>query len=125
MVPSAPVLEKKITTNLSVSTTENDKQEQISVIPEVTEGQWLAQSGASLKTVLESWSSLEGVDLFWSSDYDYILAGDVNINGTYEAAVKTLLEGFSQAQPKPMGRLHPNLPNGPAVLVIETRKVIS
>lgn len=94
-----------------------------SVIPEVTQGQWMAQSGGSLKTVLESWSNLEGVDLFWSADYDYNLIGDVNISGNFEEAVEELLKGFSDAKPKPTGRLHPNLPHGPAVLVIEATQM--
>jgi len=78
-----------------------------------------------LKTVLESWSNLEGVDLFWSADYDYDLIGDVNISGNFEEAVEELLKGFSDAKPKPVGRLHPNLPHGPAVLVIETSQINS
>lgn len=94
-----------------------------SIIPEVTEGQWMAQGNGSLKTVLESWSNLEGVDLFWSADYDYRLVGNVNISGNFEQAVEELLRGFSDATPKPTGRLHPNLPHGPAVLVIEAAGV--
>jgi hypothetical protein len=96
---------------------------QKTVVPEVTQGQWTALSGTSLKTVLEDWSNIEGVDLFWSSDYDYPLVGDVNITGTYEEAVAGLLEGFSDAKPKPVGRLHPNLPHGPAVLLVETGRL--
>ena len=96
---------------------------QKTVVPDVTQGQWTALSGASLKTVLQDWSNIEGVDLFWSSDYDYPLVGDVNITGTYEEAVQGLLEGFSEAKPRPIGRLHPNLPHGPAVLLIETGRL--
>lgn len=112
-------------TIMMVETSDIPEEEKNSIIPdEVMMGQWTAPRGSSLKTVLESWSDLEGVDLFWSSEFDYILAGDVNINGTYEDAVQTLLDGFSQAEPKPQGRLHPNLPNGPAVLVIEANQAI-
>lgn len=108
---------------LQTTETEDLQELQKSIIPEVTSGQWIAQSGRSLKTVLESWSNLEGVDLFWSADYDYILAGDANISGNFEEAVEELLKGFSDANPKPTGRLHPNLPHGPAVLVIETKEL--
>ena len=99
------------------------EEKEKSIVPDVTTGQWTALSGTSLKTVLEDWSNIEGVDLFWSSDYDYPLVGDVNISGTYEEAVESLLEGFADAKPKPVGRLHPNLPHGPAVLLIETGRV--
>lgn len=106
--------------SVQIKTTEKPIEQNKSIVPDVTIGQWIAQNGGSLKTVLESWSNIEGVDLFWSADYDYKLAGDVNITGNYEEAVKELLSGFSEARPKPLGRLHPNLPHGPAVLVIET-----
>ncbi len=111
--------------DISVQTTEVKKDENESIVPEVTVGQWTAQSGTSLRTILESWSNLEGVDLFWSSDFDYPLVGDVNITGSFEEAVETLLSGFADAQPKPVGRLHPNLPHGPAVLLIETKQIVN
>lgn len=98
---------------------------QTSIIPDVSEGQWRAQNGDSLRTVIESWANIEGVDLYWSSEFDYKMAGDVNISGNFEQAIETLLSGFSEAQPRPTGRLHPNLPHGPAVLVVETRQKTS
>ena len=98
---------------------------QTSIVPDVSEGQWRAQNGDSLRTVIESWANIEGVDLYWSSEFDYKLAGDVNISGNFEQAIETLLSGFSEAQPRPTGRLHPNLPHGPAVLVVETRQKTS
>jgi len=88
------------------------------------EQQWLARNGDSLKDVLENWANLADVGLFWSSDYDYPLQGDVNLTGDFETAAQTLLEGFQNAKPRPAGRLHPNLPHGPAVLVIETSQTI-
>lgn len=91
--------------------------------PGPIETQWMAQSGESLKTTLEAWSNIAGVDLFWSSDYDYPLSSDVSVSGEFTEAVEMLLAGFSLAQPKPVGRLHPNLPNGPAVLILETQQV--
>ncbi len=111
--------------SIMMNTTETEDLEKLneSIVPDVTRGDWMAQSGASLKTVLESWSNIEGVDLFWSADYDYSLAGDVNISGNFEEAVEEILTGFSAAKPKPTGRLHPNLPHGPAVLVIEAKEI--
>jgi len=93
-------------------------------IPEVTRGTWMSEKGSSLRSVLEIWCMQAGAELFWSSDYDYPLAGAVNISGTFEEAVETLLSGFEEAKPKPVARLHPNLPHGPAVLVVETRQVL-
>lgn len=93
-------------------------------VPKVTRGTWTADKDTSLRNVLEIWTAQAGAELFWSSDYDFPLAGDVNISGTFEEAVETLLRGFSEATPKPIARLHPNLPHGPAVLVVETRQVL-
>ena len=90
------------------------------VVPAVTRGTWVANKGDSLRNVLEEWSTQAGSDMFWSSDYDYPLAGAVNVSGSFEEAVQNLLRGFEQARPKPVARLHPNLPHGPAVLVVET-----
>lgn len=86
---------------------------------------WSADAGATLRSVLSRWSREAGVQLYWSSEYDYPLQADVMLNGTYEKAVSTLLDGMRDAQPRPLGRLHPNPPDGPAVLIIETRHVIN
>lgn len=89
----------------------------------VTQGrEWTAQSGTSLKDALTAWSRIEGAELVWSGEYDYILTENVTVNATYATAVQTLLEDFANENPAPKGRLHPNLPNGPAVLVINTNE---
>lgn len=101
------------------------RQQPISrTIPTTTRGTWTSEKGATLRSVLEVWSAQAGAELFWSSDYDFPLAGAVNISGSFEDAVETLLKGFEEATPKPIARLHPNLPHGPAVLVVETRQVL-
>lgn len=83
---------------------------------------WTAARDSSLRAILEEWSERVGVELYWASEYDYPIQSAVNIQGTFEEAVQTLLKGLSESRPRPMGRLHPNLPEGPAVLVIETRQ---
>ncbi len=85
---------------------------------------WNADFGVSLREVLSDWSDQAGVQLYWASQYDFPLQSSVKLNGTYSDAVETLLNGLMEARPRPLGRLHPNLPEGPAVLVVETRHVI-
>lgn len=85
---------------------------------------WTAPRNATLKNILEVWSREANVDLYWSSEYDYPIQTDINIRGSYKEAVQTLLLGLSEAQPRPTGRFHPNLPDGPAVLVVRTRHII-
>lgn len=82
---------------------------------------WTAGRNTSLRSILEDWSARAGVELYWASEYDYPVQTGVQINGTFEEAVQTLLRGLSESKPRPLGRLHPNLPDGPAVLLIETR----
>ncbi|MAS88097.1 MAG: hypothetical protein CMH30_09015 [Micavibrio sp.] len=85
---------------------------------------WTAPRNLTLRQVLESWSKEAGVQLYWRADYDYPLESDVSLQGTFEEVVEVLLKGFSEAQPRPIARLHPNEPDGPAVIVIETRHII-
>lgn len=85
---------------------------------------WSGSAGMTLREVLQDWSTQANVDLYWASEYDYPINSDVNIQGNFEDAVMMLLKGLEEANPKPSGRLHPNYPNGPAVLVIETKQII-
>jgi hypothetical protein len=121
-IPSVQRPQPIVHENITVVDTSNSGNIQLPPA-EPIESQWMAQSGESLKTTLEAWSNIAGVDLFWSSDYDYPLSSDVSVGGEFSEAVEMLLAGFSLAQPKPIGRLHPNLPNGPAVLILETQQV--
>lgn len=122
MTPSDVMVQQQPTVQFSAPPTQIKPTS--AVVPKVTRGTWIASKGDSLRTVLEEWTVQAGADMFWSSDYDYPLAGEVNISGTFEEAVQTLLQGFDRARPKPIARLHPNLPHGPAVLVVETRQTI-
>lgn len=83
---------------------------------------WTAPRNSTLRSILEDWSKRADVELYWASEYDYPVQSGVSLNGTFEEAVQVLLKGLYDSKPRPMGRLHPNLPNGPAVLVIETRQ---
>jgi len=83
---------------------------------------WTSSRNSTLRGVLEDWSKRAGVELYWASEYDYPIQSAVSIQGTFEEAVQVLLKGLTESRPRPMGRLHPNLPDGPAVLVIETRQ---
>ena len=82
---------------------------------------WQAQPGESLRTVLTNWSEQAGVQLFWAEGQDYQMPAPVQMHGTFQNAITKVLESFSTAQPQPQGQLHPNYPNGPAVLIIDHR----
>ncbi len=82
---------------------------------------WTAGRGATLKSILAEWCRTARVELHWSAEYDYPLIAAFSFNGTFANAVATLLGGLADARPKPIARLYPNEPYGPAVLFVETR----
>ncbi len=79
---------------------------------------WTARPGYTLKEVMEDWGKVAKVDVEWSSPYDYPINNAFLFKGTYEEAVKGLLSQYSRETPRPRGRLYPNLPEGPSVLMI-------
>lgn len=80
---------------------------------------WKADSQANLKDVLTSWAGNANVDVIWDSSYDYKLPGSISLQGTFPEAVTKILALYGNSEPRPQGRLHPNLPKGPSVLLIE------
>ncbi len=80
---------------------------------------WRAEKGDSLRNVLQGWSDNAGVQLQWSAPADYVLAEQVRIQGSYTDALGEVLGAYDENGPRPLGRLHPNLPAGPSVLIIE------
>ena len=80
---------------------------------------WLAAKDRTLKDILTDWSRTAGIELYWSTDYDYRLNANVAYNGTFDEAVGGLLNGFDKIRPQPYGQLHQVL-DGSKVLVIKT-----
>ena len=81
---------------------------------------WQAKKGDSLKTVLKSWSESSGVELQWTATEDYALPEAIRLDGNYTEAITRALAAYGNADKRPLGRLHPNLPDGPSVLIIES-----
>jgi Toxin co-regulated pilus biosynthesis protein Q len=81
--------------------------------------QWQALKGSTLRHVLEQWTGKARVDLEWGTEFDYPLLTSFDISGTFEEALKKLLDTFSESNPRPYGRLHRN--GAHSVLVIQTR----
>lgn len=80
---------------------------------------WQGEKGDSLHNVLKDWSQTSHVELYWGPDEDYVLPEAVRLHGSYTDAVTRLLSIYEDDSDRPLGRLHPNLPYGPSVLVIE------
>lgn len=82
---------------------------------------WTGARGDTLRNVLEKWCGRSGVDLSWQSEYDYPLQANVSLPGSFEDAVRSLLVGFENVKPQPVGRLHRNQIAGQYVLVVSMR----
>ncbi len=83
-------------------------------------GIWRAERGSSLHDILTDWCQRGGVQLVWSSQYDFPLQASISLDDSFEGAVRTLLSGFASAAPRPVGRLHRQANFGMRVLVIQT-----
>ena len=86
--------------------------------------EWTGLKAQTLRQTLTAWAQQAGTSLVWSSEYDYPLQTDVRIQGSYTDAVRTLLDGFGKAEPRPIGRLYKNDKVGAQpVLIIETQRL--
>lgn len=80
--------------------------------------QWEAAPGRTLRETLEDWSGKAGAELEWMSPYDYPVDHAFAYEGTFNDAVESILALYSREDQRPRGRLYPNLPSGPSVLMI-------
>lgn len=84
-------------------------------------GEWVANTGEMLKKTLEAWGRTANVEVSWQAEYDYPVQASVSLSGNFEGAVRSLLSGFQDAKPQPVGYLYNNQSAGQTVLVIQTR----
>lgn len=79
---------------------------------------WAAQPGQGLRETLQNWSGQANVELAWQSDKDLPINNAFSYDGTFDQAVDALLSSYTGDANEPHGKLYPNLPEGPSVLVI-------
>ncbi len=79
---------------------------------------WQARPGSTLHQVLNIWCKQVKVDLQWLSPYDFPINNAFTHEGTFNEALTSLLSTYSSENPRPRGRLYPNAPDGPSVLMI-------
>ena len=91
-----------------------------SIVDLQTRKTWTARSGVSLRDALQSWARQAGVRLEWQSNMNYPVGAVFNFEGTFDQAVDSLLSLYGDDQNPPKGKLYPNQPTGPSVLVIES-----
>lgn len=79
---------------------------------------WTAQAGQGLRETLQGWSRQAKVELAWQDAKDMPIGSTFSYDGTFDQAVDALLSLYSGESQEPRGKLYPNLPEGPSVLVI-------
>lgn len=88
------------------------------VVDITTSRTWQATPGKTLRQTLEEWSKTAGTEIEWMSSYDYPVDHSFVYKGKFDEALDALLSLYANENPRPRGRLYPNLPAGPSVLMI-------
>lgn len=79
---------------------------------------WKASSGENLRLVMTRWADLAGVKIYWGAARNYTLPQEIAVEGTYVDALTRVFELYALSEPRPWGKLHPNIPRGPSVLIV-------
>lgn len=105
-------------TNIEPAATATEKPPVMAAIDMQAPRKWQARPGTTLRQTLETWTKDSNVELNWSTPYDYPINNAFYFDGTFPQAVDSLLSSYGGETPNPKGRLYPNLPEGPSVLMI-------
>lgn len=93
-----------------------------------SEGQqmrWRVMKGGGLQGVLGVWAQSANARLVWKSDQSFSVPESLALQGTFEAAVETVLAQFPAGQTRPVGKIYFDPAAQQKVLVIEVDKPVS
>ena len=79
----------------------------------------MAAPGERVSDILRDWTRREGMELFWNVKTDYTLEQSTRLQGNLEEVSNALLMIASES-PNLSARVYPNLPDGPAVLLVRS-----
>jgi len=83
------------------------------------ERRWRVIKGASLREVLDVWTTQENAELVWMPQDDFVVPESFGIQGTFESALSTLLEQYGNEETRPLGKIYVEPGTGGKVLLIE------
>ena len=83
---------------------------------------WRALGGTSLQESLKAWAEAADVDLMWMAGQDFSVTRSISMQGSFEAAVLSLLEQYESADPRPVGRIYNGPASGRKVLLVEVHR---
>lgn len=87
---------------------------------ETASGFWHADQGESLRTVVDTWSKDQNIQVIWQTEGDYVLPKTIHSDGSYQEALAAALESFGNSLPRPVGELHVGQDGTPPTLVVST-----
>ncbi len=82
--------------------------------------EWKAFRGSNLQEIIDSWSQSSGVQVIWNTYSDYRVEDTLVLQGTYEAALESLLSQYNKDYIRPVGSLHIDPISGQKTLVVVT-----
>lgn len=81
--------------------------------------EWSAAPGMNIQSVLDQWSSKAGVAVVWQSYMNVAVKQPLQVNGTYEEAVQSLLDQYSGDSRRPVGQLNIDPETGMRTLLVD------
>lgn len=85
---------------------------------------WRASQGDNLRLALENWSKRAGVELHWDANQSFAVRRAITSDGTYEDALRSILEQFSNENVRPVAQLNNDPSTGRRVLIIQSSRVL-
>ena len=97
-----------------------------SIVPSNSMGsaRWTAPVGASLQQILKNWSNKANAELIWESDQGFSVLQPINVNGSYEEALQSLLNQYSTLRIRPAANLNNDPVTGRKTLFVQSSRVL-
>ncbi len=87
----------------------------------VPQRRWRAIKGAGLREALDTWARDAQAQLIWKAPEDFRVGETLDVSGSFETAVLSLLERYDGKGGHPVGRIYNNPDTGQKVLLIEAK----
>jgi len=85
---------------------------------------WRAAQGDNLRLALQNWSKRAGVELHWDANQSFAVRQTVTRDGTYEDALRSILEQFTNENVRPIAQLNSDPSTGRRILIIQSSRVL-
>jgi hypothetical protein len=85
---------------------------------------WSAPAGANIQTVLGQWADKAGVAVVWQSYMSVPVKNPVNVKGSFEQAVQTLLDQYNNDPSRPVAELNIDPETGERTLLMNLDKSV-